>query len=351
MPRHLVGLDPLSPACRVDLPDRARVDLDGGPVTPLASRGEGTRPPLALASRYPKVGHAMTLVAVVGLGRMGSRAAGRLLDTGHEVIVWNRSPGRMAPLLEVGARPAASPADAAARAAVLITLVSDLPALRAVTAGPDGIASGAHAGLTVAEMSTAGPAGVAFLTAALPAGTGLLDAPVQGSTDAAGSGSLVIFAGGPAAVLERARPVLGALGEVRHLGPLGPGAAAKLVANAALRSTVVRLGESLALAMALGLTSDAAHEVLGATPLAGQAARRRPAIETGTYPPRFALSLARKDAGLIAEAAAAAGLDLPAAAAAGRWLAEAEAAGAGDRDYTAVLAAILGSVSPPGHRG
>lgn len=293
----------------------------------------------------------MTLVGVIGLGRMGSRVAGRLLDTGHEVIVWNRSPGRMAPLLERGALPAASPADAAARAAVLITLVADLPALRAVTAGPDGVASGAHAGSTVVDMSTAGPDGVAFLAAALPPGTGLLDAPVQGSTDAAGSGSLVIFAGGPAAVLERARPVLGTLGEVRHLGPLGTGAAAKLVANAALLSTVVSLGETLALATALGLTSDAAHEVLGATPLAGQAVRRRPAIEAGTYPPRFALSLARKDADLIAGAAAAAGLDLPAAAAARRWLAGAEAAGAGDRDYTAVLAAILGGGSPPGHRG
>src|SRR5690242_13136477 len=77
-------------------------------------------------------GGAMTLIGVVGLGRMGSRVARRLLDTGHEVIIWNRSAQRMTPLVERGAIPAASPADAATRARVLITLVADVPALRAV---------------------------------------------------------------------------------------------------------------------------------------------------------------------------------------------------------------------------
>lgn len=286
-------------------------------------------------------GDVATPVGVVGLGRMGGGVARRLLDTGHEVIVWNRSPERMTPLAERGAFAAASPADAAARAGVLITFVADLPALRAVTAGPDGIAAGVHAGSTVIDMSTAGLAGVEFLAAALPAGTVLLDAPVQGSVEAAGSGALVIFAGGPAEAYQRSQPVLAALGEPRHLGPLGSGAAAKLVANAALLTTIACLGETLALARALGLPDDTAYEVLAATPLAEQAIKRRPAIESGAYPPRFALSLARKDANLIADAAAAAGLDLPAMQAAGHWLAAAEAAGLGDRDYIAVLSTIL----------
>ena len=295
----------------------------------------------------------MTSVGVVGLGRMGSGVARRLLNAGCELIVWNRSPQRMAPLVERGALPAASPADAAARAPVLITLVSDLPALRAVTAGRDGIAAGVGAHSTVIEMSTVGQAGIRFLTSALPAGTSMLDAPVQGSIDAAESGSLTLFVGGPATVLERVQPILAVLGESLHVGPLGAGAAAKLVANAALLTTIVSLGEVLTLARSLGLTDAAAHHVLAATPLAEQASRRRPAIESGAYAPRFTLSLARKDADLIAGAAATADLDLRAAAAARRWLADAEAAGLGDRDYTAVLATILdtggaGQRQPPG---
>jgi HAD superfamily hydrolase (TIGR01450 family) len=283
----------------------------------------------------------MTAVGVVGLGRMGSRVAHRLLDAGYDVIVWNRSPQQMIPLADRGAFPAASPADAATRAPVLITFLSDLPALRAVTAGHDGLAAGVGAQSTVIEMSTVGRAGTEFLTSALPAATGLLDAPVMGSVDAAGSGSLTIFVGGPIDVLERARPVLTALGVPLHVGPLGAGASAKLVANAALLTTIVTLGEALALAHSFQLTDDATYQVLATTPLAEQAIRRRPAIESGTYSPRFALSHARKDAALITDAAAMAGLDLPAAAAMDNWFATAGRAGLDDRDYTAVLATIL----------
>jgi 3-hydroxyisobutyrate dehydrogenase len=290
---------------------------------------------------------ATTTVGVVGLGRMGSRVARRLLDAGREVIVWNRSPRPMAPLVGRGALPAASPADVAARAPVLITFVSDLPALRSVTAGRSGIAASVGAHSTVIDMSTVGPAGTTFLASALPAATGLLDAPVMGSVDAAESGSLTIFVGGPADALERARPTLAALGTPLHAGPLGAGASAKLVANAALLTTIVSLGEALALARSLRLTDDVTYRVMAATPLAEQARRRRPAIESAAFPPRFALSLARKDADLIADAAAAAGADLRAAAAVRTWLATAEAAGLGDRDYTAVLATILDSGDGP----
>ena len=101
------------------------------------------------------------------------------------------------------------------------------------------------------------------------------------------------------------------------------------------------LGEALPLAEALGLTRESAYQVLAATPLAAQAERRRPSLESGEYPPRFPLALAGKDARLIAEAAAAAGADLRVTAAAGSWLADAEDTGAGGRDYVAVLETIL----------
>ena len=278
---------------------------------------------------------------MVGLGAMGRRIAIRLVAAGHEVIVWNRSAGKTEPLAELGAVPAASPAEAASRAEVLITMVADPAALRAVTEGPGGVAADASASLTVVEMSTVGPAAVARLASALPPATGLVDAPVMGSVAEAESGSLVIFAGGPAPLVERVSPVLAALGSVLHVGGLGAGAAAKLVANASLFAVLGVLGEAIALARGLGLPAEAAYRVLAATPLAAQAERRRAAIEAGEYPPRFLLTLAGKDARLIADAAAAAGVDLRLIAAAGTWLAEAEQAGLGDRDYTAMLKTIL----------
>ena len=195
--------------------------------------------------------------------------------------------------------------------------------------------------MTLIEMSTVGPAAVARLASVLPAGTGLLDAPVLGSLAEAESGSLTIFVGGPAPLIERATPLLSALGSVVHVGPLEAGAVAKLVANATLFGTLGMLGEALALARGLGLSQEATYQVLAATPLAAQAERRRDAIEKGEYPPRFPLALAHKDASLITEAAAAADVELRLTKAAATWLAEADDAGFGGRDYTAVLARIL----------
>jgi len=178
---------------------------------------------------------------------------------------------------------------------------------------------------------------VSALAGALPAGTHLLDAPVLGSVAEAAAGTLKILAGGPAATLTRAAPVLDDLGTTVHVGQLGAGTAAKLVANNALFGLVGVLGEALLLARALGLEPDQAFETLAHTPLAEQAARRRPAIESGQYPPRFALHLASKDADLVADAARQGQVPLRLGAAARDWLADARAAGLGDADYTAVL--------------
>jgi 3-hydroxyisobutyrate dehydrogenase-like beta-hydroxyacid dehydrogenase len=276
---------------------------------------------------------------------MGGRIARRLLDAGHQVVVWNRTAEKAAPLFELGAAPAETPAAAASRADALITMVSDPAALRTVTEGPTGVAAGAGDSVAVIEMSTVGPAAVSRLASILPAGTALLDAPVLGSISEAESGALTIFVGGPASLVERWTPLLSALGSPLHVGPLGAGAAAKLVANFTLIGAIGVLGEALALAQGLGLSQEAAFEVLAATPLAAQAERRRPSIESGDFPPRFPLSLARKDADLIAEAAAAAGVELKLAAAARAWFAEGDDAGWGDRDYSAALARILGSRS------
>lgn len=282
-------------------------------------------------------------VSVVGLGAMGSRVAARLLSAGYQVTVWNRSAEKVAPLAHLGACPAATPAEAAARSEILITIVADPTALRAVTEGASGIAAGAHDSLTVIEMSTVGPAAITRLGSALPTGAGLLDAPVLGSISEAETGSLIIFAGGQAEVLDQAEPLLSVLGSVVYAGPLGTGAAAKLAANLAMFATLGALGEAISLGSGLGLSARTLGDVLAVTPLADQAARRWQAIQAGEYPPRFALALARKDADLIGQAAVQAGADLRLAAAARTWLNDAEAVGWGGHDYTAMLAVILDS--------
>jgi 3-hydroxyisobutyrate dehydrogenase-like beta-hydroxyacid dehydrogenase len=275
----------------------------------------------------------MTVVGVIGLGAMGTPIALRMLESGHSVAVWNRTAARADPLKAAGAEVAASPAEVAAAADLVITMVTDAAALRAVTEGADGALAGFRHGSILVDMSTVGPRTARELGARVT----MLDAPVLGSVAEARSGSLQIFAGGDEAVFERAAPVLAALGEPRLVGPLGSGAAAKLVANATLFGVLGVLGEAIALGDSLGLSRERVFEVLATTPLAAQAERRRPAIEDGDHPPRFALSLARKDADLVHEAAP----ELRLAAAARSWLTEAEAAGRGGQDYTAVLAQIL----------
>ncbi|HJQ51557.1 MAG TPA: NAD(P)-dependent oxidoreductase [Gaiellaceae bacterium] len=281
----------------------------------------------------------MTEVAWIGLGAMGSRMAARLRDAGHELVVWNRTREKAE---ELGVAIAASPRDAAEPAEFVFTMLTDPEALRAVTEGDDGLPAGLGEGAVLVEMSTVGPEAIAQLSEQMPAGTSLLDVPVLGSLPQAESGTLKLFAGGDDASFERARPLLEALGEPLRTGPLGSGAAAKLVANATLVGAVALLGETLALADAVGLPRETTWEVLAATPLGAQAERRRPAVESGEYPPRFRLSLARKDADLVQAAGADVGLDLPALDAARAHLTAAEVAGFGDEDYSAVLKHILG---------
>ena len=280
----------------------------------------------------------MSSVAVIGLGGMGSRIARRLLDAGHEVLVWNRTPAKTAPLVGLGAAAAESPADATRRSEAVITMVTDPEALQSVTEGPNGVVAAASEATTVIQMSTVSPAATSRLESALePTGAGLLDSPVLGSLAEVESGTLTIFAGGPDELVERWTPLLSVLGSVLLVGPVGAGTAAKLVANSTLLVVGV-LGEALVVAQKLGLERDVTFEVLAATPVAAQAERRRPAIESGEFPPRFPLRLALKDANLILEAA---GADLKVTAAAREWLAEANEASWGDKDYSAVLAWML----------
>jgi 3-hydroxyisobutyrate dehydrogenase/2-hydroxy-3-oxopropionate reductase len=290
--------------------------------------------------------------AVLGLGAMGGRMARRLVESGHEVAVWSRTTAKADALARLGARPASSPAEAARHADAVIVMVTDAAAVRAVAEGREGVLAGLRQSAVLVQMSTIAPDDVAWLASAMPAGAHLLDAPVLGSVAEAESGTLRILVGGPPDQLQRCAPVLEALGSPTRMGGIGAGSGAKLVANAALFGVVGLLGESLALARGLGLSSEAAFDVLAATPLAAQAERRRPALETGRYPARFTLALALKDAALVLDAAATRGVDVRLAAAMRTWLVDAARAGLSASDYTAVLAHIgAGAVPAPNSPG
>jgi 3-hydroxyisobutyrate dehydrogenase-like beta-hydroxyacid dehydrogenase len=261
-------------------------------------------------------------VAVLGLGAMGSRIARRLLDAGNDVVVWNRTAAKA----EGFPRIASSPQEAARAADVTITMVTNADALREVVRDLEP--------KTLVEMSTVGARAIAELAPRFPR---MLDAPVLGSMSEAEHGTLHVFVGGPRALYDELEPLFATLGTPHHVGDLGAGAAAKLVANSTLFGAIAVLGEALRLADKLGLERDNAFEVLAATPIAAQAERRRQAIATNDFPPRFKLALARKDADLVTEAAP----ELRVAQAARSYLAEADHASWGERDYSAVLQWVL----------
>lgn len=257
------------------------------------------------------------MLGVVGLGGMGTAIAKRL----DAEWTWNRTPPR-----------SMKPADLARRCDVVIVMVSDAAAVAAVTEGEGGIAAGCTPGTTVVQMSTVSPDAIERLAGVLPEGVTLVDAPVHGGPAAVAAGEALVFLGGDA---QGVRPLLERLGTVVATGDLGTAAAAKLVCNASLFGTLALLGEVLALGDRLGLDRDVAFATLDHTPLAAQAQRRRPAVERGEYPPRFALPLAVKDADLIHDVAA-----LPTLEAARQWLHLAAHVDP-ERDYTAILREIL----------
>ncbi|MCX4390596.1 NAD(P)-dependent oxidoreductase [Micromonospora peucetia] len=242
----------------------------------------------------------MTEIAVLGAGRMGASIALRLLDAGHQVAVWNRTAARAAPLGQAGARVARTPADAARHAEVTVTMLTDAAAVQAVLFGPDGAVPALPPDACLVEMSTIGPTAVRDLATRLPATVSLVDAPVGGSVAAARAGRLRVFAGGTDVAVARVTPVLAALGDVRHCGGTGSGAALKLVLNTALLVAVAGLADTLAVARAVGVDPATALDALVGGPLGGVLAR---AAAPGAD---FPVALAGKDLDLVRDALGAA---------------------------------------------
>ena len=282
----------------------------------------------------------MAKIGFLGLGEMGTPMAGRLLRAGHEVMVWNRSAERTAPLSRDGATIATSPAKAAAGADFVITMLATPEALEQVLFGAVGLAPALSPGQVLIDMSTVGPDEVRSAAARLPKGVSLVDAPVRGSVPQATSGRLDIFVGATEQDYWRVRPLLETLGSVRHAGGPGSGAAMKLVANLALGAAIVTLGEALSLGESLELKRDILLDVLADSPIGPIVKAKRANVESGQFAPSFKLRHAAKDLRLVTEAAADRGRDLKQARANRAWLDEAAEHGAADLDFSAVVATI-----------
>jgi 3-hydroxyisobutyrate dehydrogenase-like beta-hydroxyacid dehydrogenase len=279
--------------------------------------------------------------AVLGTGRMGSAIAERLAGYGVPVVVYNRTPARAAALAErIGATVAATPAEAAAGADVVISMVADDAAVRELYDGPHGVAAGIRADAVAVDMSTVLPATIRSVAPAVRArGAGVLDAPVSGSVASTLAGELTIMAGGTAADLAAARPILERLARhIFHVGELGTGAAMKLAVNTVIFGLNGALAEGLVLAERNGIDRGLAYDVLAASaagaPYVGY--KRAAFVDPDRTPMAFSLALADKDLGLIALLAEASGASMPQAASNLALIRAAERSVGDDADFSMV---------------
>ena len=206
----------------------------------------------------------MTKVAFIGLGRMGHGMAGRYLDTGFSVAVWNRSKAKAEDLIARGARWAASPSDAANGADAVVTMVADDAASRAVWLGNDGAAAKMKSGALAIECSTVSYQHALDLSRELRGrGFVYVDCPVTGLPDAAAAGKLTLLVGAAPADLEKARPYLAPLSTtIRHFGAVGSGTVFKLINNLMGAVQIASLAEGIAIAEQAGLDMKLVAESL-----------------------------------------------------------------------------------------
>jgi 3-hydroxyisobutyrate dehydrogenase len=282
-------------------------------------------------------------IGFIGLGTMGLAMAGHLARAGHPLTVWNRTPGRGAELVAMGATEAQDPAELAATSDVIVSCVSDTPDVEAVLFGQRGVAAGVRSGSLVIDCSTIGPAATRDFAVRLAGqGVDLVDAPVSGGSEGAQKATLTIFVGGEPAAVERARPILALLGKtITHLGPIGSGQAVKAVNQVILAGAYLGVAEGIVLAIKAGLDVEQVVAALsGGAAQSWVLANRSGRMLANDYPLGFKLALHLKDLRIALGLADELDAELPVT----RLCAEIEdalvAAGHGDDDVSAVARAL-----------
>lgn len=249
-------------------------------------------------------------VAFLGLGIMGRPMAANLVKAGHEVIVWNRTPGKDVE----GARAATSAAEAAQGAEVVWVCVSDTGAVESVLFGPGGVEQSLAEGMIVVDSSTISPSATQKFAERVQArGAQYVDAPVTGSKSGAESGTLIFIVGGEEATIERLKPLFAAMGkQFFRMGETGKGQAAKLAMNLQIALIYEGFAEALTLATKLGVSPDTLLPLIQASMVrSGVVEYKAPFITRRDFSPNFPLRLMHKDIRLALEAAKEVRVKLP----------------------------------------
>ncbi|WP_349793984.1 3-hydroxyisobutyrate dehydrogenase [Xanthomonas sp. WHRI 7064] len=291
--------------------------------------------------------HTMSKIAFIGLGNMGGPMAANLSKAGHQLRVFDLVPAALDAAVAAGAHAASSAHDTLADAEIVISM---LPASRHVEAlylGEAGILAQIPEGALVIDCSTIAPASARKLAAEAQArGLAVLDAPVSGGTAGAAAGSLTFIVGGAAQVLERARPVLQAMGKnIFHVGDNGAGQVAKLCNNMALGVIMAATGEALALGVAQGLDPAVLSQMMAVSTgrsWATEVCNPWPGVlpnapASRDYSGGFGNDLMLKDLGLVAESAVQAGVSIPLGELARNLYAMNSQAGNGALDFSSVI--------------
>jgi 2-hydroxy-3-oxopropionate reductase len=279
-------------------------------------------------------------IGFIGLGVMGAPMARNLLEAGHEVVAWNRSPEPLAALVEAGAREAESAAAAASEADLVISILKDDPVVRAVLGGPDGAIAAARPGAVVVDMSTVSPALARELAEEAGAlGIGFLDAPVSGGDVGARDGTLSIMVGGEAADLKKARPAFEVLGSrVTHVGAAGAGQVAKACNQVMVAVIFAGLSEALVLGSKLGADPATILDAIGGG-MAGNKIMevRRHNFLDHDFSPGFKVDLHHKDLEIALSASGEVDAPLPLTAEVQQMFRQLRAQGHGNEDDSALL--------------
>lgn len=253
-------------------------------------------------------------LAVVGLGKMGEPIARRLVNAGHELVVYNRTPGRADRLVELGATEVSSPRDVWESAEACITMIADDKALEAITVGEEGVLIETARGKTLIDMSTISPAASAKLAAAAEdAGVAYLRAPVSGNPSVVEAGNLGIMVSGDPAVFEQLKPVLRDIGpNVFYVGGKEEARVLKLALNLMIGGTAELMAEALVLGEASGLDRATMLEVMGTSAIGSPFVKYKagPLIDDD-YTATFSSAAMHKDLSLALDAAEGVGVPLP----------------------------------------
>jgi 3-hydroxyisobutyrate dehydrogenase-like beta-hydroxyacid dehydrogenase len=279
-------------------------------------------------------------IGFIGLGIMGKPMAMNLLKAGFSLTVFNRTPGKSAPLVEAGARVAHSPGEVAEDSEIVITIVSDTPDVEAVLFGPEGVSRKLKPGAVVIDMSTISPeATVDFARRLARQGCSMIDAPVTGGEKGAVEGSLTIMAGGARDVFEKSLPIFQAMGKrIVYVGESGNGQKTKLVNQIICASNIVSMVEGLRFAGLSGLDLEATFEVVSSGSAASWILTNLgPRILRGDFAPGFLVRLQQKDLRLVREAIEKLGREFPATELAYTLFTEAVAEGLGEQGTQALI--------------